>query len=143
MTAKEEVLSARGTRALNDSLIALGYPVLGANPHVKMTTPVVGDLPNAAVDRRGVAPIRFLFGRELEIWIGPYEIDNLSVEESTQDDLQAAIARILCSEVRCESSRWSTRIVLALPGQRPWRTVRIVGRNRVDLLEPQYNPYAR
>lgn len=143
MNDRERVLVELGIGALNASLTALGYPPVGASRDVRMADPVVGDIPNAVVDKPGAAPLRFLFGRDLDIWVGPYsEVVQVPVNEKTTGRIEDLITRVLRSEVICRHGRTSLELILRIPDEDPWLRLRVRGTERAQTLEPRYEPYA-
>ena len=144
MNDHERVLAQLGIEALNASLAGLGYPPVGANHEVRMADPVVGDIPNAVVEKPGVAPIRLMFGRDLDIWIGPYsEVVGAPVGEETRDRIEDLITRVLRSEVLCRYGRRSVELTLRMPGQDPWIRLKVRGGDQKPTLSAQYVPYAQ
>lgn len=116
MNEQERVSAARGIDACNASLAGLGYPPIGANPDVRMADPVVGDIPSAVVDRPGVAPLRLVFGRDLDIWVGPYsEVVSIPAGEDSRERMEELITRVLKSEVLCRPRRKSVELILQSP----------------------------
>src|SRR5690242_18320847 len=98
MTDWEREAARLGTQALDRALIALGQRPTAENPDFRVADPIVGDLPNTVLDKPGVASLRFIFGRELDIWVGPYsEVVTAEPSEATQNDLQRPIERVLRS----------------------------------------------
>lgn len=142
MNDQERVLAELGIEALNASLAGLGYPPVGTNPDVRMAQPAVGDIPNAVVDKPGVAPLRLVFGRELDIWVGPYsEVVCVPVGEETRGRIEELITRVLKSEVVCQYARKSVELILRIPDRDPWLRLRVHGAGRGPTLEPHYEPY--
>ena len=108
-----------------------------------MAEPVVGDIPNAVVDRPGIAPLRIVFGRDLNIWVGPYsEVVTVAASEDTRGLMEEMITKVLMSEVVCNYRRRSVELVLRLPDHEPWMRLRVRGADLQPLLEPRYQPYA-
>lgn len=133
-----------GIEALNASLAKLGYPPVGENPDVRMVDPVIGDIPNAVIEKPSVAPVRLVFGRDLDIWVGPYsEVVVAPVREATKGHIEDLITRVLKSEVVCQYRRKSIELILRMPGQGPWLRLRVRGADREPTLKPRYEPYAR
>lgn len=143
MNERERALAALGVDALNASLAGLGYPVITSSSDVRMAEPVVGDIPNAVVDRPGIAPLRIVFGRDLNIWVGPYsEVVTVAASEDTRGLMEEMITKVLMSEVVCNYRRRSVELVLRLPDHEPWMRLRVRGADLQPLLEPRYQPYA-
>ena len=143
MNATERYLAELGIQALNGSLVRLGYPPVGESLDVRMADPVVGDIPNAIVEKPGVAPFRFVFGRDLDMWIGPFsELLLLPVSEQAMGEIEEQLTQALRSEVHCHYGRTMAKVTLQLPGQVPWFTLRSWARGRVRALGPRYAPYA-
>ncbi|MEO3939434.1 hypothetical protein V3N99_22230 (plasmid) [Dermatophilaceae bacterium Soc4.6] len=144
MTDHELALAELGIEALNASLAGLGYPPVGVSPDVRMADPIVGEIPNAVVERLGVAPLRLVFGRDLDIWVGPYsEVVGAPVSEETRVRVEGLITRVLRSEVLCQYGRKSVELMLRLPDQDPWLRLKVRGAGREPMLESRYEPYAR
>jgi len=144
MDERERALAAMGVDALNASLAGLGYPLIVSSSDVRMAEPVVGDIPNAVVERPGVAPLRIVFGRDLNIWVGPYsEVVTVPVSEETRGLMEEVITKVLMSEIVCSYRRRSVELVLRLPDHEPWMRLRVRGSDLQRLLEPRYQPYAR
>lgn len=144
MNDQELAFARLGLEALNSSLAELGYLPIGQNPDVRLADPIVGDITNAVVEKPGVAPFRFVFGRDLDIWIGPYsEVVGAPAREDTIGRIEGLITRVLMSEVLCQYRRKSVELVLRLPGQDPWLRLRVRGGRQEPSLAPLYEPYAR
>lgn len=144
MNDRERASADLGIAALNASLAGLGHKPLGLNPHVRMVGPVVGEIPNAMVDQPGVAPLRFVFGLDLDIWIGPYsEVVTSPVNAETRDRVEESITLVLTSEVLCQVGRRSVALTLRIPDQEPWLRLTVRGADQQPSLEPRYQPYAR
>ncbi|GEN78512.1 hypothetical protein AFE02nite_02460 [Actinotalea fermentans] len=144
MNDQEQQRAARlGIEALNASLVRLGYPPVGKNADVRMVDPFLGVIPNAVIERPGVAPLRLLFGLELDIWVGPFsEVVAVPAREECRRDMENEITRILKSEVECRYRKRWVELILRIPDQNPWLRLRIVGTGRSSVLEPRYAPYA-
>lgn len=143
MNERERALSSMGVDALNASLAGLGYPVIVSSSDVRMAQPVVGDIPNAVVERPGVAPLRVVFGRDLNIWVGPYsEVVTVPASEETRGLMEEMITKVLMSEIVCTYRRRSVELVLRLPDHEPWMRLRVRGSDLQRSLEPRYQPYA-
>ena len=143
MNEQERALAAMGVDALNASLSGLGYPVIVASSDVRMAEPVMGDIPNAVVDRPGVAPLRIVFGRDLNIWVGPYsEVVTVPASEETRGLMVERLSKVLMSEVVCNYRGRSVELLLRLPDHEPWLRLRVRGSDLQRLLEPRYQPYA-
>ena len=143
MNDRERFLAELGIEALNASLAMLGHQPIEENPNVHMVDPVVGEIPNVVVEKPGVAPLRFLFGRDLDIWVGPYsEVVAAPVREETMVRIQDLITRVLTSEVLCRYRRKSVELVLRMPDQNPWLRLKIRGADLKPTLQPRYEPYA-
>ena len=129
--------------ALDGALVDLGYPPLGENRHVRMGDPLHGVLPTAAVEKPGCAPLKFVFGPYLDLWVGPFsEVLNEELTEATKDDAKYWITQVLRSEVTWRARWMSVELVLRVPGSEPWRRLRTFGAGRDPDLQPSYAPYA-
>jgi hypothetical protein len=141
---QEREVARLGIEALNASLIKLRHAPVGENPDVRMVDPVIGGIPNAIVEKPGVAPLRLVFGRDLDIWVGPYsEVVVAPVREETAGHIEGLITRVLMSEVVCRYRRKSIKLILRMPDQDPWLRLRVRGADRESTLELRYAPYAR
>ncbi len=144
MNDQEREAARLGIEALDGALVALGYPPIGENPHVRMTAPVIGDIPNAIVEKPGTAPLRFVFGRDLDVWVGPFsEVVSAELLGASRDHVQHRIAQVLRSEVTCRVGRRWVKLVLQIPDQKPWLRLRVCGGASSALgMQPRYAPYA-
>jgi hypothetical protein len=89
---QEREAARLGLQALDRALMALGRRPVDQNPDFRLAEPVVGDLPNAVLEKRGAAPLRFVFGSDLDVWVGPFsEVVTLKVSEATKDLIQQRI----------------------------------------------------
>jgi hypothetical protein len=139
---EERVSAAHGIAALNASLAVLGRPPIGANPEVRIAAPIIGDVPNAVVEKPGVAPLRLVFGRNLDIWVGPYsEVVTITSDEESRELMETLITRVLKSEVLCLHRRKSVELILRMPEQDPWLRLVVRGAPEAPTLEPHYEPY--
>jgi hypothetical protein len=134
MSDQEREAARLGMRVLDNALIALGHRPALENPDFRAAEPVVGDLPNIVLEKAGVAPLRFIFGQQLDVWVGPFsEIVTVDISHATKDDAQAT----------CRIGKRSVEIALQLPGNEPWLRLKVVGGSGAALtLEPTYAPYA-
>lgn len=143
MNDQEREAARLGIEALDRALADLGRPPVGDNPDLHMAPPVVGDIPTAVMDKPGGAPLRFVFGRVLDIWVGPFsEVASAEVLPETRDRVRDLIAQVLRSEVMCRGGRRSVEIVLRHPGQEPWLRLKVRGARAAAPLQPFYSPYA-
>lgn len=144
MNERESVLAQYGIDAVNKALLKLGCPTISADSDICMAPPVIGDIPNAIVRKPRVAPFRIVFGRELNIWIGPYsEVVTVAVTENTRGLMEETITRVLMSEVLCSFTKRSVKLIIQIPDQEPWTKLRVHGMGLQPSLEPRYEPYAR
>lgn len=144
MTGQEREAARLGMEALDQALIGLGRPPVEENPDFRMSEPVRGDLPNAVLDKLGVAPIRLIFGPDLDVWVGPFsEVVLLEVSEATKGLIVHNLKKILRSTIVCQAGRRSVLITLAIPGAAPWLRLKVRGTSVSDSLEPSYEPYSR
>lgn len=138
MSEWERALAALGVSALNASLGGLGYPMVPSSSDVRMADPVVGDIPNAVIEKPGVAPFRMLFGQDLNIWIGPYsEVVTIAASAERRGLMEEMITKVLTSEVICNIRRRSVELILQLPGHEPWTRLRVHGAHRQPTLKPR------
>jgi hypothetical protein len=143
MSDRERKAARLGMEALDGALVDLGYLPVGENPDVRMADPVVGDLPNAVLEKPGSAPLRFVFGRDLDVWVGPFsEVVSAEVLEETMGRVRGLITHVLRSEVTCRDQRRSVQLVLRVPGQEPWLRLKVRGATASATLPPRYAPYA-
>jgi hypothetical protein len=144
MSDQEREAARLGMRVLDNALIALGHRPALENPDFRAAEPVVGDLPNIVLEKAGVAPLRFIFGQQLDVWVGPFsEIVTVDISHATKDDAQWRIERLLRSSATCRIGKRSVEIALQLPGNEPWLRLKVVGGSGAALtLEPTYAPYA-
>lgn len=145
MSNEQEREAARlGMHALDEALISLGLRPVPDNPDFRVTDPVVGDVPTTILHKPGVAPFRFVFGRELDVWIGPFsEVVTAPVSGSGTAEVQQRIERVLKSSVACRPGRRSMEITLQLPGDPPWLRLKVLAKGVASTLEPSYESYAR
>jgi len=143
MNEQERSAARLGIEALNAALVALGYLPMGSNSHVRLADPVVGDIPNAVVEKPGAPPWRLVFGRDLDIWVGPYSgIVEAPLLEDARKDIEELIIRILRSEVICRYGRRSIELTFRLHDQVPWLRLKVRGAGRSSPLEPRYSAFA-
>jgi hypothetical protein len=144
MNDREREAARLGMVALDASLVELGYPPVGDSPDVRMADPVILDIPNAVIEKPGCAPLRLIFGPDLDLWVGPYsEVILEPVQEETLSDIQDVITQVLRSEVTCHYRKRSVKLVLRIPGQDPWRRLTVYGAHEEARLAARYEPYAR
>jgi hypothetical protein len=144
MSDQEREAARLGMRLLDDALIALGHRPVLENPDFRVAEPVVGDLPNAVLEKPGVAPMRFIFGQQVDVWVGPFsEVVTVGVSQAKKDDAQWRIERLLRSSATCRIRKRSVEIALQLPGHEPWLRLKVASRSGAALaLDPTYAPYA-
>ena len=144
MNDREREAARLGIAALNGSLVELGYAPVEDSPDVRMADPVILDIPNAVVEKAGCAPLRLVFGPDLDLWVGPYsEVILEPVQEDTLSEIQDLITRVLKSEVSCDYRKRSVKLGLRIPGQDPWRRLTVYGGHEEARLAARYVPYAR
>ena len=144
MSDREREAARIGMQVLNDALTALGYKPAPENTDFRIAEPVVGDIPNTILDKPGVAPLRFVFGLELDVWVGPFsEVLTLDVSDAAKDEAQRRIEKLLRSSVECRMGRWFMNITLRLPREEPWLRLKVGASGYPATLEPVYAPYAR
>jgi hypothetical protein len=143
LSDREKEAARLGMEAFDRALVDLGYPAVGENPHVRMGDPLHELLPTLVVDKPGCAPLKFVFGPYLDLWIGPFsEVLNEEVTEATKDDVQYWMAQVLRSEVTWRARWMSVELVLRVPGSEPWRRLLTFGGSPDPGLQPSYAPYA-
>lgn len=145
MMNEEERETARlGAEALDEALIALGEHPVGDNPDFHAAAPVIGDIPNAVLEKHGAAPLRFIFGSVLDVWVGPFsEVLTLKVSEGTREVMRRGIEDVLCSAFTCRPGKRSVEIALQLPDTRPWLRLKVRASGLSYALEPFYAPYCQ
>jgi hypothetical protein len=144
MNNQERELTRVGIEALNAALAGLGYPPVGENPEVRFGDSGGPRLPVVVVDKPGVAPLSFMFGYELDVRVGPYSgVIEVPLGAETRALVEDVITRVLRSEVLCRDRWKSIELMLRIPGQDPWDTLRVFPHAREWRLEPRYEPYAR
>lgn len=142
MNDQEREAAHLAMEALDHALLALGREPVAVNPDFRMATPVVGDLPNAVLEKSGVAPLRFIFGLDLDVWVGPFsEIVTSKVSEVTKTQVQHKIEDLLRSSVALQQTKRSVEITLRLPGMDPWLRLKVRALGLTSILEPTYDPY--
>jgi hypothetical protein len=143
MISDQERETARlGTQLLDRALVALGRRPAVENEDFRAADPVVGDLPNTVLEKPGVAPLRFIFGPQLDVWVGPFsEVVTATISEATADDAQRQIERLLRSSVDCRIRRNSAEITLQVASDEPWLRLKVRAAGLAAALEPRYAPY--
>jgi hypothetical protein len=142
MNDREEYGARLGTRALPEVLAELGCAPLGSNPNIRVAEPDIGDLLTLEVDKPGVAPVRVIFGTELNIWVGPYsEVVVLPLRDETFREAKALISKVLRSEIRSRYRRRSVELTLGIPGNDPWARLVVRGADGAPLLDAKYTPF--
>ncbi len=143
MTGKREA-ARLGMEALDQVLLALGQQPVHENPQFHVADPVVGDLPNVVLEKPAAAPLRFVFGQDLDVWVGPFsEVVLLRVSEATKGIIHQQIERILLSSVACQAGKKSMVITLQLPDSEPWLRLKVRASGQSSALEPYYAPYLK
>lgn len=114
---------------VDEALVSLGLPPVRANPYVTFDEPLVADLPTLAFDKPGAAPLRFVLGGDLDLWVGPFsEVVVLPAPvEAQRRALLDVVVRVLRSEVECRRGLLWTSLTLRLPGEEPWCRTRYLG----------------
>ena len=144
MNHREQESARIGLEALNASLVTLGLAPVGENPDVRMVEPAVGAIPNAVVDKAGVAPWRFVFGRDLDIWVGPYSgAAGARLVEETRGEVEDLITRVLRSDVTFRRGRRSVELRFRIPNEEPWLRLKVRGADPSSSLERSYEAYGR
>ena len=142
MSGTERAAARIAIDVLNAVLAEHGQPTLEQNPHFRSADPIMGVLPNFVLDKDGVAPLRFVFGQTLDIWVGPYS--EVVVAEIVPDRIGAlrdVVARVLHSHVAVMPGRYWTTLELSESGMDPWRTLRVRHGGRRPSLNRQYLPF--
>ena len=139
---QEREAARLGMRALDQAVISLGHRPVLENPDFRVTDPVVGDLPTTVLKKPGVAPFRFIFGPDLDVWVGPFsEVVSARVSDARKDDAQRRIEDLLQSFVTCRPGKRSMEITLQCPGDEPWLRLKVRASGLASTLEPMYSPY--
>jgi hypothetical protein len=139
---QEREAARLGMRLLDQALISLGCRPVSENPDFRSTDPVVGDLPTAVLDKPGVAPFRFIFGRDLDVWVGTFsEVVIAPVSDARTPDARYRIEELLRSSVICRPGKRLMEISLQRPGDKPWLRLSVRASGSVSALEPVYAPY--
>lgn len=139
---QKEALARLGMEALDGALVDLGCPPVRENPHVRTGHTEDLGLATAVIEKPGCAPLKFQFGPDLDVWVGPYsEVLMCELTEATRDQVRSLMARVLRSEVTSRARWMSVEIVLRVPGSEPWRRLRVFGAGRDLDLHPSYAPY--
>jgi|tagenome__1003787_1003787.scaffolds.fasta_scaffold20971927_4 hypothetical protein len=142
MSDQEREATRLGMHILDRALIALGHKPALENPDFRAAEPVVGDLPNIVLEKAGVAPLRFIFGPQLDVWVGPFsEVVTVDISDATKDDAQWRIERLLRSSVTCRIRKRSIEIKLELPGDEPWLRLNVRATGLASTLERHYAAY--
>lgn len=143
LSDKEKEAARLGMEALDGALVDFGYPPVGENPHVRMGYLDDLGITTAVVEKPGCAPLKFVFGPYLDLWIGPFsEVVTCKLTEATRDQVQCLIAQVLRSEVTWRARWMSVELVLRVPGSEPWRRLISHGGSPDPGLQPSYAPYA-
>ena len=132
-----------GRQALDGALIALGRQPLDRNPDFLDGDPVTGDIPNVVLHVPGIAPLRFIFGPDLDVWVGPFS--ELVTIEMSQEKLAFAQQRlewVLQSAVTYESGRFWKKVSLNRAGAKPWLRLKVRAAGSNARLQPSYAPYS-
>jgi hypothetical protein len=139
----EEREAARlGMQILDQALVSLGQKPALESPDFRVTEPVVGDIPTTVLERRGVAPFRFVFGRDLDVWVGPFsEVILAPVRAAAEKEIQQRIEVLLQSSVTCRPGKRSMEIALQRPGSVPWLRLKVRASGVATKLEATYSPY--
>jgi hypothetical protein len=143
MVNDEEREAARlGMRILDQALISLGQKPMLESQDFRVTEPVVGDIPTTVLEKSGVAPFRFVFGRDLDVWVGPFsEVILAPVHSATEKETQQRIEVLLQSSVTCRPGKRSMEIALQRPGRVPWLRLKVRASDVAAKLEATYSPY--
>ena len=132
-----------GIDAMNAALSSLGMPPIGdPESDIQFDEPDTY-APQAVLDAPGAAPMRFIFGPLLDVWIGPFsEVLVMDVERQTTSEIEEELTCLFTSQVAYRYRRGSVRIALSQPEQKPWRRLGVSGGFGVfPRLEPLYAPY--
>jgi hypothetical protein len=144
MTNDHEQEAARlGMQALDGALVALGQRPVSQNPDFRLSSPVVGELPNVVLEKHGAAPLRFVLGPDLDVWVGPFsEVVLAAVSESSLHLIQQRIEDLLRSSVVCESRKGMMVIKLQIANAKPWLRLKVRASGTSSTLNPFYPAYA-
>lgn len=128
--------------AIDTLLRRAGLPIIESNDAFATFESGAGTRPGVELVKPGVAPLRFVMGLELDVWVGPYS-EFLLVDPATcgLDALIELLERVLRSQIMIAPGRWSTKITAQLPGSQPWRTLRVWPRGGVQVPSQTYRPY--
>ena len=142
LTDREKEAARLGMEVLDQVLVTLGGQPVLANPDFRVGKQVLGETPNFVLEKPGAAPLRFVLGQELDIWVGPCsEVVFLEVSEAKKSIMYQLIEKVLLSSVACKVRKNSVAITLQLPGEKPWNRVKFHSRGLGSDLEPFYAPY--
>lgn len=139
---QEREAARLGMQALDQALISLGHRPVLENRDFRVADAVVGDLPTTVLEKPGVAPFRFIFGPDLDVWVGPFsEVVTARVSDASKNDAQRRIEELLQSSVTCRPGKRSMEITLQRPGHEPWLRLKVRASGLASTLEPMYLPY--
>lgn len=142
MNDEEREAGRLGMQILDQALVSLGQKPALANPDFRVTEPVVGDIPTTVLEKPGAAPFRFVFGRDLDVWVGPFsEVILAPVRTATEKETQQRIELLLQSSVTCRPGKRSIEIAFQRPGRVPWLRLKVRAAGVVAKLEATYSPY--
>jgi hypothetical protein len=142
MNDQEREAARLGMSALDAALVALDQRPVAQNPDFRFAEPVIGDIPHIVLEKAGVAPVQFIFGRDLDIWVGPFsEVVLVTVTLASLDLIQQRLQQILQSSVAYETRKRSMVLTLQLADAKPWLRLTSYGRPDSPSLEPYYGSY--
>lgn len=142
MDSSDREVTRIARRALDDALVSLGRRPVSENPDFWPGEPVPGDFPTVVLEAPGVAPFQFVLGPDVDVWVGPFsEVVLVEASAETEATIRSRLRDVLLSTVTSRRRRWSTEIVLRVPGAEPWMRLRSYGRFTAAPLEPAYRPY--
>lgn len=143
MSHDQRGCSEAGQKAFDDALVGLGELPAGSNPDLRRGEPILGVFPNVYLVRSGVAPLRFVFGQTVDVWVGPFsEAVVIDVTDASLDLVRGSILRVLRSSVLVSSGRWTTTIVFQIGDELPWSRLRVRARGAEGLLDGDYKPFS-
>jgi hypothetical protein len=142
MIDREREAARIGLEALDEVLVAHGEDPVHRSSNFHETVPVKGDIPNVVLEKPGAAPLRFVFGIEFDVWIGPFsEVVLLEASEEAKGLIRQRITDVLRSSVAYRAGKRSATIALRLPGAKPWLRLKVHASGLESSLEPFYPPY--
>lgn len=138
----EREAARRGQVALDAALVALGCLPLDENSDFQVADSAVGELLTLALEKQGVAPLRFVFGADLEVWVGPFsDVITVAVADMSAEQLRAQMMLVLRSSVDVHRARRSTQIMLSVQDEVPWLRLKVRAFGQSKPLEGKFDAY--